>query len=150
MALYHSSLRWFEACSCKPASRGLPSSLLYFCVAHFHLQLSKLHVFRRTTNAKKKIVYRGELDVCVLAVKIRRTVSANFFPCDRFHRECADAGFSCSLGRHRLAISYAENDPQFCFVTGASPRPYVQYGPFRLPSNRAFRWYLGRAGAENP
>ena len=26
-ALYHSSLRWFEACSCKPAPRDLPSSL---------------------------------------------------------------------------------------------------------------------------
>jgi hypothetical protein len=26
MALYHSSLRWFEARSCKPAPRGLPSS----------------------------------------------------------------------------------------------------------------------------
>ncbi len=25
-ALYRSSSRWFEACSCKPASRGLPSS----------------------------------------------------------------------------------------------------------------------------
>jgi len=27
MALYQSSLRWFETCSCKPASRGQPSSL---------------------------------------------------------------------------------------------------------------------------
>jgi len=27
MAFDHSSLRWFEACSCKPAPRGLPSSL---------------------------------------------------------------------------------------------------------------------------
>jgi hypothetical protein len=26
IALYDSSLRWFEACSCKPASRGQPSS----------------------------------------------------------------------------------------------------------------------------
>ena len=28
MALYHSSLRCFEACSCKPAPRGLPSSFV--------------------------------------------------------------------------------------------------------------------------
>ncbi|MDO9529848.1 MAG: serine hydrolase domain-containing protein [Syntrophales bacterium] len=28
MALYHCSLRWFEASSCKPASRDLPSSLV--------------------------------------------------------------------------------------------------------------------------
>ncbi|MGB3225793.1 MAG: hypothetical protein WBB23_23590 [Desulforhopalus sp.] len=28
MALYHSSLRWFETCSCKPVPRGLPSSLV--------------------------------------------------------------------------------------------------------------------------
>ena len=28
MALYHSSLRWFEACSCKPTPRGLPSSFM--------------------------------------------------------------------------------------------------------------------------
>jgi hypothetical protein len=27
LALYQSSLRWFEACSCKPAPRDLPSSL---------------------------------------------------------------------------------------------------------------------------
>ena len=27
LALYQRSLRWFEACSCKPAPRGLPSSL---------------------------------------------------------------------------------------------------------------------------
>ncbi len=29
MALYQCSLRWFEACPCKPAPRGRPSSLLY-------------------------------------------------------------------------------------------------------------------------
>ena len=28
MALYHSSLRWFEACSCKPTPRDLPSSFV--------------------------------------------------------------------------------------------------------------------------
>ena len=28
MALYHSSLRWFGTCSCKPVPRGLPSSLV--------------------------------------------------------------------------------------------------------------------------
>ncbi len=28
MTLYHSSLRWFEACSCKPTPRGLPSSFV--------------------------------------------------------------------------------------------------------------------------
>jgi len=38
MALYQCSLRWFEARSCKPTSRGLPSSFLYFYVAHLHLQ----------------------------------------------------------------------------------------------------------------
>ena len=39
MTLYHSSLRWFEASSCKPTSRDLPSSLLYFVVAHIRLQV---------------------------------------------------------------------------------------------------------------
>jgi hypothetical protein len=34
MALYQCSLRWFEACSCKPTSRGLPSSLPHLSVAH--------------------------------------------------------------------------------------------------------------------
>ena len=29
LALYQSSLRWFEACSCKPTPRGLPSSLMF-------------------------------------------------------------------------------------------------------------------------
>ena len=28
MAFGHSGLRWFEACPCRPASRGLPSSLV--------------------------------------------------------------------------------------------------------------------------
>src|SRR5664280_2163558 len=28
MALYQCSLRWFEACSCKPAPRGLPLSFM--------------------------------------------------------------------------------------------------------------------------
>ena len=28
MALYHSSLRWFGACSCKPTPRDLPSSFV--------------------------------------------------------------------------------------------------------------------------
>jgi hypothetical protein len=28
MALYQCSLRWFEACSCKPAPKGLPSSFV--------------------------------------------------------------------------------------------------------------------------
>ncbi|MGB2927856.1 MAG: hypothetical protein WBB70_02990, partial [Desulfobacterales bacterium] len=28
LALYQRSLRWFEACSCKPAPRDLPSSFV--------------------------------------------------------------------------------------------------------------------------
>ena len=28
MALYHSTIRWFETCSCKPVSTGLPPSQL--------------------------------------------------------------------------------------------------------------------------
>jgi hypothetical protein len=45
MALYHCSLMWLEANSCKPASRGLPSSLVqhrgtlveqYFAISHLH------------------------------------------------------------------------------------------------------------------
>ena len=37
MALYQCSLRWFEACSYKPTSRDLPSSLPHLSVAHVHL-----------------------------------------------------------------------------------------------------------------
>ena len=44
-----SSLRWFEACSCKPAPRGLPSSSVQLRTLYIksalvaHLQLSKIH-----------------------------------------------------------------------------------------------------------
>ena len=34
MALYHSRLRWFEACSSKPTPRGLPSSLAQHDTGH--------------------------------------------------------------------------------------------------------------------
>jgi hypothetical protein len=47
-ALYRYSLRWFEACSCKPAPRGLPSSLVQLRTLYIksalvaHLELSNI------------------------------------------------------------------------------------------------------------
>ena len=35
LALYHCSLRWFGACSCKPGPRGLSPHLLCSLVAHY-------------------------------------------------------------------------------------------------------------------
>ena len=48
MAFGHSNLRWFEACSCKPAPRGLPSSLVKHCS---RASLSRLHSQHTVSDA---------------------------------------------------------------------------------------------------
>ena len=50
MAFDHSSLRWFEACSCKPAPRGPPSSSVQLRTLYIksalvaHLQISQVRL----------------------------------------------------------------------------------------------------------
>ena len=47
MTLDHSSLRWFEACSCKPAPRGLPSSLAQLRTSHYISSVLVAHSHRQ-------------------------------------------------------------------------------------------------------
>jgi hypothetical protein len=78
-ALYRCSLRWFEACSCKPAPRGLPSSSLQLttlCINSAlvaHLEKSKVLCNLNSQNRekdlslrffKKKYVYTGTNPWC--------------------------------------------------------------------------------------
>ena len=54
LTLYQRSLRWFEACSCRPAPRGLPSSLAQLR-AHYKTMRSwrtYLHIFLSTVIFK--------------------------------------------------------------------------------------------------
>ena len=54
-ALYQRSLRWFEACSCKPAPRDLPSSFVQLRTLLIYIKCARgtLADIQRTSNNKK-------------------------------------------------------------------------------------------------
>ncbi len=72
MALYQCSLRWFEACSCKPTSRGPPSS---------SVQLRTLYVKSAlVAHLEKSQVFEPLIRKCYIAVNL-------YFFCLFFHEK---------------------------------------------------------------
>jgi hypothetical protein len=59
LALYQRSFRWFEACSCKPAPRGLPSSLT-------QLRTLILQMCTRGALNSRYIIQPSEKRSCIL------------------------------------------------------------------------------------